>query len=248
MDTFPKWLPNEVRLHAEELIKKGGLNTLKPLLMRLATYPEMEKVWRKLSSSIDDSQKLIDFLEYLRLHSALQGNQTGSIFVPSDNVQRKSFKAVSDLTKRMIHELRNISPTNKAHEGWTLLETALRRAELNSSIGASQDKNAKIALLEIKNIQSRLDEIGQHESIISTLELVRLAAKYASVAPDSTLLKRLNTARAKTNQLVLDLKQYLQYHFRTESPALIAAIVNTAFAFADGGVTEDDVRKLKSLT
>ena len=92
MDKFPIWLPNEVRLHAEDLIKKGGLNSLKPLLMRLVTYLEMQKVWVKLSSKTHDPQKLIDFLEYVRSHPALIGHNTDPILVPSDKAQHQVFK------------------------------------------------------------------------------------------------------------------------------------------------------------
>ena len=246
MHKFPLWLPNEVRLHSEGLIKKGGLNTLKPLLIRLVTNQEMEKVWSKFSSKTQDSQKLIDFLEYVRLHSALQRHNAGPITIPSDNAQRKAFKTVSDLSKRIIKEMRDLSSSNKAHEVWALLESALRRAELHAADHTSQDDTAKAALLEIKSIQSRLDNIEQHESIISILELIGSAAEFASTAPGTSLPKRRNTENAKTNQLTLDLKQYLQFHFNTNSPALIAAIVNTAFDSADGGITEDDVRKLKA--
>ena len=246
MDKFPQWLPNAVRLHAEDLIKRGGLNSLKPCLMRLVTYPEMEKVWVKLSTKTHGPQKLIDFLEYVRLHVALQGNNTDPIAIPSDIAQRKSFKTVGDLSKRLVKELRNLSPANKAHESWALLESVLRRAELHAADRASQDDTAKAALLEIKRIQSRLDSFEQHESIVSILEFIGSAAEFAATAPDTTLPKRRNTESAKTNQLILDLKQYMQYHFAIESPSLIAATVNTAFEpFADGGVTEDDVRKLK---
>ena len=97
-------------------------------------------------------------------------------------------------------------------------------------------------------LQKRLASIQQEESIISILELIDLAAKYASTTPDAALPKRRNTENAKVNQFMIFLKQYLQDHFKTDSPALIAAIVNTAFEFEDGGVTEDDVRKLKAKT
>ena len=244
MHKFPLWLPDEVRLHTESLIEKGGLNDLKPLLMRLDTYPEMEKVWRKLSSSTDDPQKLIDFMEYVRLHPALQGNNTDPIEIPSDNTQRKSFKRVGDLSKRLTKEIRDLSLANKAYEGWALLESALSRAELHAADHISQDDTAKAALLEIKSIQNRLDNLEQHEPIISILDLIRSAAHYASTATDTTLPKRRNTESAKKNQLILDLKQYLKHHFNTESPSIIAAIVNTAFESADGGVTADDDRKL----
>jgi hypothetical protein len=241
MNRYPKWLPKEVLEHSELLIKKGGLNTLKPLLVRLVTNSEMETVWKSLSSKTDDSQKLIDFLEDVRLHPALQGNKTDPIPVPSDSEQRKVFKKLNELSKRMIKEMRDLSPTGKAHAGWELIETALKRAELYEVQQASHN-----TLLEIKSIQSRLQGIQQDESIISLLELISSASQYAATAPNAALPKKRNTSRAKCNQLILFLKQYLKHHFNTESPSVIAAIVNTAFDSEDGGITVDDVRKLKA--
>lgn len=241
MDKFPKWLPTEVREHSEQLIKKGGLNTLKPLLMRLVTNSEMETFWKNLASKTDDPQKLIDFLEDVRLHPALQGNKTDPISIPSDSEQRKVFKKLNELSKRMIKEMRDLSPAGKAHGGWDLVETALRRAELYEVEQSSHN-----VFLEIKSIQNRLQAAQQDESIISLLELIRSASQYAATAPDAALPKKRNTSRAKCNQLILFLKQYLKQHFNIESPSIIAAIVNTAFDSEDGGITADDVRKLKA--
>ena len=149
----------------------------------------------------------------------------------------------------MMRELGKLSPTwdpieeewiPTPHKGWDLLENALKRAELHEVQQAS-----KKALLEIKSIQNQLHEIQQEESIIELLKLIKSAAQYASIAPDTALPKKRNTSRAKCNQLILFLKQYLKHHFNTESPSIIAAIVNTAFESADGGITADDVRKLK---
>ena len=249
MDKFPKWLPSEVRAHVEDLIDKEGLNTLEPLLMRLVTNHEMKSVWKNLSGETNNPLKLIDFLEDVRLHPALQGNNTDPIPIPSDNKQRIAFETISKLSERMMRELGMLSPTwdpiekewiPTPHKGWDLLENALKRAELHEVQQAS-----KIAFLEIKTIQSQLQEIQQQESIISLLELIRSASQYAATVPDAALPKKRNTSRAKCNQLILFLKQYLKHHFNTESPSIIAAIVNTAFKSADGGITADDVRKLK---
>ena len=249
MDKFPKWLPAKVLEHSESLIAKKGLGALKPLLIRLVTNPEMESVWKSLSNKTSDPQKLIDFLEDVRLHAAPQGNNTDPIPIPSDNEQRTAFETLNKLSQRMIRELGKLIPTwdpvkkvwiPTPQKGWELLETALKRAELHEVQQAS-----KIAFLEIKTIQSQLQEIQQQESIISLLELIRSASQYAATVPDAALPKKRNTSRAKCNQLILFLKQYLKHHFNTESPSIIAAIVNTAFKSADGGITADDVRKLK---
>lgn len=241
MDKLPKWLPKEVREYTEQLINKGGLNTLKPLLMRLGTNPEMEKVWNKLSDKSNAPQQLIDFLEFVRLHSALQVEHTESIPIPSDKLQRNAFNNVSDLSKRMINEIRKLSSISNPEAGWSHLETALKRAELNEV-----NQTSKATLLEIKSLRTRLNDVQQNETIVSILELIDSAAEYASNAPDTALPKRRNSGSAQSNYLILDLKKYLKLHFKIESHQLITDIVNTAFNSADGGVTADDVRKLKS--
>ena len=278
MHTFPNWLPIAVRLHAEDLIQKGGLNTLEALLLRLVSNTEMESVWKKLSSISSNPQKLIDFLEYVRLHPVLLGNSISPIAIPSDKLQRSVFNKLSDLTLQMISEMARLNQLNdaivtietvdkteptysesiqerarrsliaKAQSGWSLLEIALKRAELHTADHASQDKHAEAALLEIINIQGRLFDAQEHESIFSLLELFRSALGYASTAPDALLPKKRNTVNAKRNLLILELKNHLKQQFNTESASIIAAIVNSAFNSTDGGVTEDDVRKLKSPT
>ncbi|MFZ3087554.1 MAG: hypothetical protein WA123_05765 [Methylotenera sp.] len=49
MEKFPPWLPLQVKEHSKRLIEIGGLHTAKPLLMRLVSNPEMQKVWMSLS-------------------------------------------------------------------------------------------------------------------------------------------------------------------------------------------------------
>lgn len=241
MDKFPPWLPLEVKQHAVRLIEAGGLNTTKPLLMRLVTHLEMQSVWQGLARKTDNPQQLVDYLDYVRLHFALQGNATHPITVPSDKVQRKAFKKLIELSLQMIKVLGDLSPVGDPQQGWDLVESALRRSELHEAKQASD-----MQFLEIKRLQNTLDDLQQHETMISFLETIAAAAQIAAVAPDTALPKRRDTDRAKRNQLVLDLKFYIKHHFSTEAPALIAATVNTAFDLPDGGISADDVRKLKS--
>lgn len=241
MDKFPPWLPAEVKEHSKRLIEIGGLNTARPLLMRLVTDPEMQKVWKGLSGKTDNPQKLIDFLEYVRLHHALLGNPPDPIEVPSDKVQRSAFKKVGNASQQIIEVLSSLSPDDDPQYGWGLLESALIRSELHEVRQTSQGR-----ILEIKRLQSSLNDLQQQASVIELLETIFLAANLASAAPDAAMPKRRNSDRAKCNQLVLDLKNYLKCHFSTQSPALIAATVNTAFDLPDGGISADDVRKLES--
>lgn len=242
MDRFPPWLPEKVKAHAEHLVEVGGLNTAKPLLMRLVTQDEMEKVWNTLARKSNQPQQLIDFLEYVRLHSSLQGNVISPIAIPSDKAQRVAFKKVSDASQTILHSLKDLSNSDDPQQGWNVLESALMRVELHA---VDQGSDAK--LLSIKRIQSSLKDVQQNDSIVMLIDTISSAAHLASTAPDMALPKRRNTERAKCNHLILDLKTYLKKHFSiTKADTLIATIVNAAFEFPDVIISADDVRKLKT--
>ena len=151
-----------------------------------------------------------------------------------------AFKNISDLTGRLIDELKNLSPNRDPEDGWRLLESTLSRAEVGSL-----QSGLSMNFMAIKQLQQYLSDIQSQDSIVSILEAVSNAVYLASTAPDSLLPKRRNIPRAKHNQLILALRRYLKHHFNTESPSTIATIVNAAFESADGGITADDVRKLK---
>ena len=241
MRKFHTWLPAEVIAHAEKLINTRGLDTLEPLLIRLVTQLEMKSVWERLAHETDKPQKLIDYLEYVRLHSTLQGNPTDSIKIPSDKKQRAVFKKVSDGIQDITNALSSLSIKKDPQEGWNLLESALRSTELSE---ASQE--SKGLFLKIKGLQGDLHKIQQQGSVVSLLETVAEAAQIAFISPSSKLPIRRDTNRAKRNQLAMDLKSYLKINFSIESAdTLIAATINTAFNTSDGGISSDDVRKLK---
>lgn len=242
MDRFPPWLPQIVKAHAEHLIEVGGLNTAKPLLMRLVIQDEMEKVWNTLAGKSNQPQQLIDFLEYVRLHSSLQGEVTSPIAIPSDKTQRAAFRKIDNALQTILHTLEGLNNADDPQQGWSVLESALMRAELHA---AEQGTSAK--LLSIKRIQSSLQDLQQKDSIVTLIDNIASAAHLATTAPDMALPKRRNTERAKCNHLILDLKIYLKKNFSiTQADTLIANIANAAFEFPDVIISADDVRKLKT--
>ena len=240
MNQFPQWLPAQVAEHAKQLINTGGLNTLEPLLIRLVTSPQMASVWKSLSDKAHHPQQLVDFLDYVRLHPSLKGKPTDPIAIPSDQLQRTAYKKISELSQLILKELNDLSGSDDPQAGWRLLESTLIRTELDQLHQTSTS-----LFLEIKALQAKLNRIEHYTQISSVIAMIGLAASLASSAPDAALPKRRNSDRAKCNYLILGLKTYLKDCFSTNSPSLIATIVNTAFNFADGGITADDVRKLK---
>ncbi|MBX9676698.1 MAG: hypothetical protein K2V71_08870 [Methylotenera sp.] len=240
MDKALKSVTEQLCEHADRLKNSDLLNASKPLLVRLASSLVMENIWQTLSKNTDDSQKLIDLLDYIRLHPALAGNPNDPITILGDNSQRDVFQSITVKINRLRDELKDLSDQRDANDGWRLLESTLGRAETESlKQGVSGN------FLEIKQLQHHLATIQATYTIIDILEVMSKTAEYAATAPDARLPKKRNTPRAKQNQLAMDLKRYLKQHFDTESPSMIATIVNIAFNYPNAAISADDVRKLK---
>lgn len=240
---FPEWLPEHLLAHSSQLIKEADLNNAEPLLLRLVSHDKMKGVWKTLSKKHTDPQKLIDFLEFLRLHPALEGRPDDPIDIPGDKTQRVVFNKIDKLLNQVINELKELSPTRDEADGWRMLESTLNRAELGNFKQYSEEKFSKF--LTIKQLQGALASMQQEHVIVDLLESMSLAAQYAATAPDAQLPVRRNSERAKMNWLIQELKRYLNDHFQTVSPAMIANIVNVAFDLSHDSVNDSDVRKLK---
>ncbi|MDO8961070.1 MAG: hypothetical protein Q7V02_03145 [Methylophilus sp.] len=240
---LPEWLPEHIYAYAVHLIGKADLNSTEPLLLRLVTHDKMKGVWKTLSKKATDQQQLIDFLEFVRLHHALEGKPKEAINIPSDNSQRIVFNNIDKLVKLLLNELRGLSPIRDEEDGWRMLESTLSRAEFH--FVSQSEPEALKKFMDIKHLQSLLVSTQQQQSIVGTLESISLAAQYAETAPDAQLPVRRSSERAKVNWLIQELKRYLNNHFHTESPSMIANIVNVAFNLSSDAVNDDDVRKLK---
>ncbi|PPC88685.1 MAG: hypothetical protein CTY37_00385 [Methylotenera sp.] len=239
---FPEWLPTYIYTRSVHLIEKVDLNSAEPLLLRLVTHDNMKGVWKTLSNKATDPQQLINFLDFVRLHPALELKPTNPINLLGDTSQRVVFNKIDKLVKRLINELKDLSLTREAEDGWRMLESTLNRAEFGNLMQHNEESSK---FFEIKQIQSALESIQQEHSVTDILEVVSLTAQYACFAPDAHLPVKRNTQRAKYNWLILDLKRYLKKHFNTQSPIMIANIVNVAFDLSHDSVNEDDVRKMK---
>ena len=240
---FPEWLPAHIHAHVVNLIEKADLNSAEPLLLRLINHDKMKGVWKTLSTKATDPQQLIDFLDFVRSHPALEGKPNDPINILGDNSQRVVFNNIDKLVKQLINELKDLSPTREVEDGWRMLESTLGRAELGNLKQHNTEEFSKF--LAIKKIQSALESIQQEHTIFNILEAVSLAAQYACLAPNTQLPVRRKSERAKINWLIQELKRYLNDHFQTESPTMIANIVNVAFDLSHDTVNDGDVRKLK---
>lgn len=226
--------------YAISLASSDSINHGRLLLLRLTSNSKMNDIWQTLSKITDDTHKLIDLLDYIRLHPALAGNPNDPITILGDASQRATFQNFTLKIDQLKDELKDLSDQRDPDDGWRLLESTLDRAETES---VKQGLSGN--LLEIKQLQHHLATIQAQYSITDILEVMSKAAEYAATAPDARLPKKRNTPRAKQNQLAMDLKRYLKQHFDTESPSMIATIVNTAFNYPNAAISADDVRKLK---
>ncbi|EUJ11290.1 hypothetical protein Meth11DRAFT_2130 [Methylophilaceae bacterium 11] len=226
--------------HALDFPNSTLMLSKKSVYIKLITSTEMRNVWETLASKVSAPQQLIDLLDYIRLHPALAGNPNDPITILSDASQRDVFQNITVKIDQLRDDLKDLSNQRDPDDGLRLLESTLGRAETESlKQGVSGN------FLEIKQLQHHLATIQAQYSINDILEVLSKAAEYAATAPDARLPKKRNSPRAKQNQLAMDLKRYLKQYFDTESPSMIATIVNTAFNYPNEALSADDVRKLK---
>ncbi|MDP3610036.1 MAG: hypothetical protein Q8R74_13260 [Methylophilus sp.] len=222
------------------LAYSGVSSGTKSLLIQLSSNSDMKDVWKTLCDKTNNPQKLIDLLDYIRLHPALAGHPNDPITILSDTSQREVFQNIAVKIDQLRDEFKDLSDRRDPNDGWRLLESTLGRAETESL-----KQGISGSFLEIKQLQHHLATIQAQYSITDILEVMSKASEYSATAPDARLPKKRNTPHAKQNQLAMDLKRYLKQHFDTESPSMIATIVNTAFNYPDSAISADDVRKLK---
>lgn len=234
MPTFPKWIPIELNGYANKLIDTGNLGLREALLIRLLTYHDMQSVWKLLSSHADSIQQLIDFLEFVQLHSAIL-SKVENIDISSKAVQRNAYTKIQKSIKAIIKELANLGSSNNPEVGWALLESALERSECEFP------ENYQ----DIVTLRSYLQELQNETSAIEVLEAIQSAAELAANAPAPNLPVRRNTQRAKINWLIQDLSQYCQNHFGEYLDEVVANTVNTVFDLVDSDIEADYVAKLR---
>lgn len=240
MNKFPHWLPAEVALHAQVLINAGGLGSMERSLRQLVTDHDMIKVWKSLKTQSSNSQQLIDYLEYVRLHSAVMGWSTDLLNVSGDAIQRKVFSKVASSCETLLTDLGKLSQDYESKEGWELLGQALQRIECSAAKAGDANR-----LVAIANVQARLQEIQQTSNVVEFFELIRQAALLAVDAPSMHLPRKRDGVRANIVWLATDISKYVQYHFHKPLHEVVASTVNVVLNLHDEPITADSVRKLK---
>jgi hypothetical protein len=237
--SLPDWLPSIISDHAVLLYRSGGLNNAENLLFRLIASLEMRTVWQSLEKHAQVPEQLIDYLELVRLHSVLTLESSAPISIPSDRLQQSAFSKFNKSITQAMKALEELAPSKQVEEGWALLANAIERYQLHA---LQHITNQVVPAFQIQEGLDKLNETG----IVNSLRLLRTASHLATLAPSQRLPKRRDSAKAKMNQLAMDLSDFCQYRFGKPFDVCVAATVSVAFEYYKGGISADDVRKLRT--
>ena len=239
MHNFPKWLPKNVALHCQaKLDPENKLNKeQKNCILRLTTQEDMRFAWEALINVTDNTELLIDLIEYVRLHPAVMhaGIKTHQL---TSAKQRKALKEVTVSSERLLNALSQLHQVERnADEGLAHLKSELRRLQNHA------------AALQFGDTVSRshhhlemLEAVDAEFGIAKILQTLHDAAMLAMEAPTEGPRKK-GAKTASRTAVIKDLKRYIQFHFGQKLNQVIATFVNTALDLKDDTVSEDMVRK-----
>lgn len=234
---LPTWLPPIVKVHANSLIESADKHD--SLFLRLVCELEMENIWRKISD-VENKQKLVDFLDFIRQHPSLQGYPDQPIEIPSSSKQRSTFNKIDHHAQAMLKQLNALTKAGRVEQSWSLIEAALKRSELYEVGQSSKEKS-----MQLHEIQTRLQYIQAHISIPMLMETIGLAAMLAKQAPYDEFSTGRNTPNARKKQFTIDLYQFFVHVLYIEpAHSELAVIVNTAFHANADNISADSIGKL----
>lgn len=236
---LPRWLPPIVKVHAISLLESAEKHDPQPLFLRLICEPKMENIWRKISD-VENKQKLVGFLDFVRQHPSLQGYPDQAIQIPSGTKQRATFNNIDHHAQAILKQLTSLTKAGSAEQAWDLIEAALKRSELYEVGQTGKEK-----FMQLHEIQTRLQYIQTHISIPMLIETIGLAAMLAKEAPYEEISARQNTPNARKKQFTIDLYQFFVHVLYIEpSHYELAVILNTAFNAKADTISEDSIGKL----
>ena len=242
MQKFPQWLPQKVATYYQTKLDSGALSEEQAAcILRLTTQDDMRFAWGSLMRVSDNTDKLVDLMEYVRLHPAVMVTESKlhnkSHKLTAAN-QRKVLKEVSVLSERLLSTLSKLNPTEAdAQQGISLIKSEIHRLQNNSA--HKQDGDSVVYLFQLFEL---LEAVDQDYGIARTLQSLQEAAKLAKDAPPDGPRKQ-GAKTATRTAFIKDLKRYIQFHFGKQLNQVIATIINTAMNLPPETVTEDMVRK-----
>jgi hypothetical protein len=239
MHHFPKWLPPDIAKHCKnKLDPENKLNAEQEYCIhRLATQDNMRFAWEALMKVTDNTELMIDLIEYVRLHPAVMyaGINTQQL---TSAKQRKGLKEISVLSERLLNALAQLNQVDhNPNEGMAFLKSELRRLQNQA---ASLQFGATV--VRSHHHITMLEAVDAEYGIAQTLQTLHEASMLAMEAPSEGPRKK-GAKTASRTALIKDLKRYIQFHFGQKLNQVVATFVNTALNLKDDAVSEDMVRK-----
>jgi hypothetical protein len=238
MQKFPKWLPQNVVAHCQAKLDSGALSEdQKNCILRLTTQDDMRFAWQALLRVSDNTDKLVDLIEYLRLHPTVMVTEPKTHKLTAAN-QRRVLKEVSVLSELLLSTLSKLNPIEAdAHYGIHLIQSEIHRLQNHSA--QMQDGDSVVHLFQLFEL---LEAVDQDYGIARTLQSLQEASKLAMEAPPDGPRKQ-GAKTASRTVFIKDLKCYIQFNFGKQLNQVVATVVNTAMNLPPETVTEDMVRK-----
>jgi hypothetical protein len=238
MHRFPKWLPLNIAKYCKGKLDFGALNEEQSAcILRLSTHDDMRFAWEALMKVNDNTELLVDLIEYVRLHPAVMhaGIKTHQL---TSAKQRKALKEVAVLSERLLNALSQLHQVERnADEGMAHLKSELRR--LQNQAAALQYGDS---VVQFHQHIERLEAVDAEFGIARTLQTLHEASMLAMDSPAAGPRKK-GAKNAARTQFIQDLKRYFHFHFNKKLNQVVASFVNSALDLSDDAVSEDMVRK-----
>lgn len=238
MQKLPIWLPEVVATHCNNKLQSGALSEdQKACILRLTTQDNMRSVWQALSKATTNPDKLVDLIEYVRMHQTILSSES-KISKLTTSKQRKVMEQIALMTERLLNALGQLDPIDSdANTGMMHLLSELRR--LQNHAANHQYGNTFVRLHQHL---AKLESLDIEFGLVESLQTFQEAATFAMKAPPDGPTKQSAKTVTRT-AFIQDLKRYIQLHFGKQLSQVVATIVNTAMNLPPENVTKDMVRK-----
>lgn len=238
MQKFPIWLPEVVATHCNNKLQSGDLSEdQKECILRLTTQDNMRSVWQTLSKAAANPDKLVDLIEYVRLHQTIL-NTESKISRLTTSKQRKVMQLIALKTESLLNALGQLDPIDSdTNTGMMHLLSELRRLQNHA---ASHQYGETVVRLH-QNL-AKLESLESAIGLVESLQTLQEATIFAMAVPPEGPRKQ-SAKTATRTAFIQDLKRYIQFHFDKQLNQVVATIVITAMDLPPETVTEDMVRK-----
>jgi hypothetical protein len=238
MQKFPKWLPQNVAVHCQAKLDSGALSEeQKNCILHLTTQEDMHAAWQALGKAATSPDKLVDLIEYVRLHPTVlyAESKTSRLTIAK---QRKAMQEISLMTERLLGALGKLKPVeHDANEGMARLLSELRHLQNDAAMHQYGD-----TVVRLHQHSAKLEAVDTEFGLVETLQMLQEAATFAVHGPADGPRKQ-GAKTATRTAFIKGLKSHIKSNFGKQLNQVVATIVNTAMDLPSETVTEDMVRK-----